>query len=175
MQRHYVDSKKFFQAVCDYKSKLRYCEGLKLEKPDMPNYLGLCFTQIAENYSHHRWFRSYPQSIREDMIQDAVYFCVKYIDSFNPEKSKNAFAYFTQVVYHAFRQRIERERKYLATKLKAIEHVEVFHMAADKQAHDDQDYGGESNIHYSDNAKKKRHEFIESYETRTAKKKKKDI
>ena len=39
---------------------------------------------------------------REDMISDGIENCVQYIHNFDPEKSKNPFAYFTQVIHYAF-------------------------------------------------------------------------
>ena len=44
-----------------------------------------------------------------------------YIDNFNPEKSNNPFAYFTQIIYYAFLRRIEKEKKVLYTKYKSTE------------------------------------------------------
>ena len=41
--------------------------------------------------------------------------------SFNPEKSKNPFAYFTQIIYYAFLRRISQEKKQLEIKNKILE------------------------------------------------------
>ena len=40
---------------------------------------------------------------------------------FNPEKSTNPFAYFTQIIYYAFLRRIMKEKKQLYVKYKATE------------------------------------------------------
>lgn len=50
---------------------------------------------------------------------DGVENCLKYIEKFDPEKSNNPFAYFTQVIWFAFLQRIAKEKKFLYTKLKS--------------------------------------------------------
>ena len=66
---------------------------------------------------------------KEDMISDGVENCVQYIDNFNPEKSKNPFAYFTQIIYYAFLRRIQKEKKQVDIKTKIIEksgHNELF-------------------------------------------------
>ena len=47
--------------------------------------------------------------------------CVQYIHNFNPEKSKNPFAYFTQIIHYAFLRRIQREKRQLDIKNKIVE------------------------------------------------------
>jgi hypothetical protein len=55
------------------------------------------------------------------MISDGIENCVNYLGNFNPEKSTNPFAYFTQIIYYAFLRRIQREKKQLYIKHKALE------------------------------------------------------
>ena len=67
---------------------------------------------------------------KEDMISDGVENCVQYIDNFDPAKSKNPFAYFTQIVYYAFLRRIAKEKRQMDIKDKIIEKSgfdQVFH------------------------------------------------
>ena len=45
------------------------------------------------------------------MISDGIENCISYCKNFNPEKSKNPFSYFTQIIYYAFLRRIEKEKK----------------------------------------------------------------
>ena len=54
------------------------------------------------------------------MISDGIENCVQYIHNFNPEKSKNPFAYFTQIIHYAFLRRIQKEKKQLEIKSKII-------------------------------------------------------
>ena len=58
---------------------------------------------------------------REDMICDGIENCVQYIENFNPEKSKNPFAYFTQIIHYAFLRRIQKEKKQMEIKNKILE------------------------------------------------------
>ena len=44
-------------------------------------------------------------------ISDGIENCISYCKNFNPEKSKNPFSYFTQIIYYAFLRRIEKEKK----------------------------------------------------------------
>ncbi len=58
---------------------------------------------------------------RDDMITDGIENCVQYIHNFDPEKSRNPFAYFTQIIHYAFLRRIQKEKKQLDIKNKIIE------------------------------------------------------
>ena len=58
---------------------------------------------------------------REDMISDGIENCVQYIKNFDPAKSSNPFAYFTQIIHYAFLRRIQKEKKQLDIKTKIIE------------------------------------------------------
>ena len=63
------------------------------------------------------------------MVCDGIENCVQYINNFNPEKSSNPFAYFTQIIHYAFLRRIQKEKKQLEIKTKIIEksgYSEVF-------------------------------------------------
>ena len=69
------------------------------------------------------------------MVCDGIENCVQYINNFNPEKSKNPFAYFTQIIHYAFLRRIQKEKKQLEIRQKIIErsgYDEVF--AADEMS-----------------------------------------
>ena len=55
------------------------------------------------------------------MSSDGIENCVPYIHNFDPEKSKNPFAYFTQIIHYAFLRRIQKEKKQLEIKTKIIE------------------------------------------------------
>jgi len=64
------------------------------------------------------------------MISDGIENCVQYIHNFDPEKSRNPFAYFTQIIHYAFLRRISREKRQLDIKNKILERTgydEVFH------------------------------------------------
>ena len=55
------------------------------------------------------------------MISDGIENCVQYIHNFDPERSQNPFAYFTQIIHYAFLRRIQKEKKQLDIKTKIIE------------------------------------------------------
>ena len=58
---------------------------------------------------------------KDDMVCDGIENCIQYVENFKPEKSKNPFAYFTQIVYYAFLRRIAKEKRQLDIKDKILE------------------------------------------------------
>jgi len=88
-------------------------------KPRITNYLGECFLKIATHLSFKPNFVNY--MFKDDMICDGIENCVQYIHNFNPEKSQNPFAYFTQIIHYAFLRRIQKEKKQLEIKNKILE------------------------------------------------------
>ena len=124
---HYVNNKEFLYAIVEYKAKVKEALEAGKPKPRITNYLGDCFLKIARHLSYKPNFVNY--MFREDMISDGIENCVQYIHNFDPEKSKNPFAYFTQIIHYAFLRRIQKEKKQLEIKTKIIEksgYSEVF-------------------------------------------------
>ena len=116
---HYVNNKEFLYAIVQYKADVRDAAAADEPKPRITNYLGECFLKIATHLSYKPNFVNY--MFREDMIGDGIENCVQYIHNFDPNKSNNPFAYFTQIIYYAFLRRIQREKKQLEIKTKIIE------------------------------------------------------
>ena len=102
-----------------YRNKCAIAKEKGIDPPLISNYLGDCFLKIATHLSYKPNFVNY--MFREDMIGDGIENCVQYIHNFNPEKSKNPFAYYTQIIYYAFLRRIQKEKKQLEIKTKIIE------------------------------------------------------
>ena len=116
---HYVDNKKFLEAMKEWKEKCKEAEETGEERPQITNYVGECFLKIANHLSFKPNFVNY--MFKEDMISDGIENCVQYIHNFNPEKSQNPFAYFTQIIHYAFLRRIQKEKKQLEIKNKILE------------------------------------------------------
>ena len=116
---HYVNNKEFLYAIVEYKAKVREAEEEGKPKPRITNYLGSCFLKIATHLSYKPNFVNY--MFKDDMVCDGIENCVQYINNFNPEKSSNPFAYFTQIIHYAFLRRIQKEKKQLEIKTKIIE------------------------------------------------------
>jgi len=116
---HYVNNKDFHDALIVYKRKVDSAKEKNLPKPRIPEYIGECFFKIATHLSYRPNFVNY--MFREDMISDGIENCVQYIHNFDPNKSSNPFAYFTQIIHYAFLRRIQKEKKQLEIKTKIIE------------------------------------------------------
>lgn len=124
---HYVNNKDFLEALIEYKKSVKDAQERGDPKPQITNYIGECFLKIATHLSFKPNFVNY--IFKDDMISDGIENCVQYIHNFNPEKSKNPFAYFTQIIHYAFLRRISREKRQLEIKNKILERTgyeEVF-------------------------------------------------
>ena len=116
---YYVNNKEFLEAITVYRNAVIKAREAEDPRPRVPNYIGECFLKIATHLSYKPNFVNY--MFREDMICDGIENCLQYIDNFNPEKSSNPFAYFTQIIYYAFLRRIQKEKKQMEIKNKILE------------------------------------------------------
>jgi len=138
---HYVDNKVFLQAMVEWKEKCKIAEEAEEQKPAVTNYIGECFLKIATHLSYRPNFINY--TYKDDMISDGIENCLQYASNFNPEKSKNPFAYFTQIIYYAFLRRIQKEKKQTHVKNKIVQ--ETDHQSWTTMTYDERSY----NIPYS--------------------------
>jgi len=120
---HYIDNKEFLRAISEYREKVLAAKEADEEKPRVTNYLGECMVKIANHLAYKSNFVNY--TFRDEMILDGIENCITYIDNFDPEKSKNPFAYFTQITYYAFLRRIQKEKKQMDTKNKYIQSLDI--------------------------------------------------
>ena len=116
---HYVNNKEFLAALEVYIAQVNRAKLNDKEPPQIPRYIGECFLKIANHLSYKPNFVNY--MFKDDMICDGIENCVQYINNFNPEKSTNPFAYFTQIIHYAFLRRIQKEKKQLEIRQKIIE------------------------------------------------------
>jgi len=133
-RNEYVNNKDFLAALIKYRDEVRAAEAEGKPRPRVPNYVGECIMKIATHLARKPNFINY--TFKDDMISDGIENCLQYIDNFNPDKSNNPFAYFTQIIWFAFLRRIQKEKKLLYVKYKMTENVNMMHMTADRQTHD---------------------------------------
>ena len=114
MTTHYVNNQDFLEALVKFKEA-----RVKDPEARVPEYIGQCLIDIARRFARSPNFANY--SYKEEMISDAVENCLMYITNFDPEKSKNPFAYFTQICFYAFIRRITSEKKQSYIKHKLIQ------------------------------------------------------
>lgn len=131
----YVNNKRMFEIIVEYRNSHTKAVNFLVEKglantseeaekmyehlPQVPDELAIKFLKIAQRYGNSPKFSQYPYL--DEMISDGVLHCIKYAHKFNPEVSKNPFAYFTTTVTRAFLQRIRKEKKLLYVKYKEID------------------------------------------------------
>lgn len=159
---HYVDNKKFLEALKDYRTQCEEAEQSGEPKPRIPEYIGQCFLLIAQRLTYRPNFMNY--TYKDDMISDGIENCLTYIDNFNPDKSNNPFAYFTQIIYYAYIRRIQKEKRQTYIKYKATEKANIFGELVSL----DSDFEGFDEIQYVSNGHME--EFIGEYEETKRKK-----
>ena len=120
---HYVDNKKFLEAMTEFKERCDKAKKRGRKTPPVTNYIGECFLKIANHLSYRPNFINY--TFRDDMISDGIENCLQYLSNFDPKKSKNPFAYFTQIIYYAFVRRIQKEKKQNYVKYKYLNHLDT--------------------------------------------------
>ena len=120
-KQHYVDNKLFFAEMQKWKEEINEQEQVDDLPPMVTEYMGDCFQKIATHLSYRPNFINY--TYREEMIGDGIENCIRYAKNFNPDKSKNPFAYFTQIIYYAFIRRITKEKKQTSIKQKIIDNT----------------------------------------------------
>jgi hypothetical protein len=159
--KQYVNNADFLKALIDYKEACLLSTKNKTTPPAIPNYIGECFMKIAEGLSHKPNFINY--TYRDEMMSDGIENCLMYFNNFDPTKSKNPFAYFTQIIYYAFLRRIQKEKKQQYVKYKATEQMGILDEFEMLELED----GTSIQFQLYDNIA----EFIETYEEAREKKK----
>lgn len=141
---HYVNNKEFLDALVEYRRIVKNAKELGQPQPRIPNYIGECFYKIATHLSFKPNFVNY--MFRDDMISDGIENSVQYILNFDPEKSQNPFAYFTQVIHYAFLRRIQKEKRQLEIKGKILERSGFDEVFTDDNTIDGNNYSDYNSI-----------------------------
>ena len=118
---NYVDNKKFYSSIVEFRREKQLAIENNTEEPRMPEYIGKCIYLIAKNLTNHRWFIGYTEVYKEEMVSDAIEKCILYFDKFDYEKWNNPFAYFSKVCYFTFQDRKKKERKEQYIKYKSFQ------------------------------------------------------
>lgn len=167
MATHYVDNKQLYACIVEYRQKVLDAKEKGIPRPIIPNYVGECILMIANRLSTKPNFINY--SYREEMISDGVENCICYIDNFDPLKSTNPFAYFTQIIYYAFLRRILKEKKQLYIKHKSFENSMIMNELMEQSEFDEKDFTPS----YVDLDNTNMFDFIKTFEDNLLTKKKK--
>lgn len=105
--------------MIQYKNSIEEAEKEGLPKPQVTRYIGESILLICNNLAKKPNFSGY--TYKQDMISDGIMDCIAAVDNFNPDKTNNPFAYFTQIAWNAFLRRIQKEKKQTYIKHKNYE------------------------------------------------------
>jgi len=166
-RNHYVNNKTLLEEMIKYRDKVIASKENGTKKPPIPNYVGQCLMLIANRLSNKPNFYSY--SYKEEMISDGIENCIMYIDNFDPEKSKNPFAYFTQIIHYAFIRRIQKEKKQQYIKIKNMQNQFIFSELIDSVEGHEADSGMPKSNFFDNEITS---EFVRAFESSLEKKKK---
>ena len=117
--KNYINNKTLYGAMIQYKNSLKEAEANDKPKPQVPNYIGQSILLICNNLAKKPNFSGY--TYKQEMISDGIIDCVSAVDNFDPDKTNNPFAYFTQIAWNAFIRRIHKEKKQTYIKHKNFE------------------------------------------------------
>ena len=169
-KQHYVDNSKLLEVMSEYREQYLIAKDNDIEPPVIPDYAGECFLKIAEKLSHRPNFINY--AFREEMVSDGIENCVMYANNFNPEKSQNTFAYFTQIIYYAFLRRIEKEKKQLYIKCKTMNEFDSLEENSDTSSMESEDFISTGASPLTADKRATIYDFIYAFEEKKRKKKK---
>lgn len=118
--RPYINGQDMYKALVKYYEDVDKASGKDVA---IPNYIGECIMKIAKNMSNKINFVMY--SFKEDLIGDAIEKMIEAVKfkKFDPTLSQNPFAYFSQVTWNCFLQRIQKEKIEAYVKHKNIENM----------------------------------------------------
>lgn len=117
---NYINNKTLYGSMIHYKNELKESrESRNILEPQVPKYIGESILLICNNLAKKPNFSGY--TYKTDMIADAIVDCIAAVDNFDPERTNNPFAYFTQIAWNAFIRRIQKEKKQTYIKHKNFE------------------------------------------------------
>lgn len=117
--KNYINNKTLYGAMIHYKNELKEAIDSDKEKPIVPKYIGESILKICNNLAKKPNFSGY--TYKQDMISDGIMDCISAVDNFDPDRTNNPFAYFTQIAWNAFLRRIQKEKKQTYIKHKNYE------------------------------------------------------
>lgn len=161
-KQNYVNNKDLLKSLIEYREACKEAEDSGEEIPRVPDYIGECIFMIANRLATKPNFSGY--SYKDDMISDGIENCLQYIQNFDPEKSNNPFAYFTQIIWFAFLRRIQKEKKQLYIRYKSSQ----------KMMSDVQMIEGSENIEFMQETPEYINDFIKEFEGKLTAKKRGD-
>lgn len=151
---HYVNNPDFLRHMKEHTEAAKAAKASGEPMPRVSDYIGECIVSISNKLVNRPNFTNYP--FREEMVSDGIENSLQYLNNFDPSKSSNPFAYFTQIIYFAFIRRIQKEKRQLYTK---------YRMIGESLLHDIHDIDNvHTNKYGSTQADQNMHEFVKNFE-----------
>lgn len=146
---YYVNNKDFYKSILEWRKKEEET-GIK----KIPDKIALSIMKICENLAKSGRFSGY--TWKSEMIADAILSCIQYCRNFDPTKSQNPFAFYTQIAYNAFVQRIKLEKQKIATQFEYTKQIEMLYDIASEYDDEDNRFENVNNKirNYTDNVTK---------------------
>ena len=157
--KHYINNRTLLEEMVKYKDAVNLAVANGTKKPQISRYIGESLMMICNKLSNKFNFINY--TYKDEMIADGIENCIAAVDNFDPAKSNNPFAYFTQIAWNAFVRRIQKEKKQTYIKHKNFEMSGIINELMDENA-----LANKHNDYSSD--------IIRNFEDKLAEKKKKD-
>lgn len=119
--KNYISNKELYEHIIKYKASLEYSIINNTSKPKVSDYIGQAIVLICENLAKKPNFVGYTSQWKQEMISDGMVDCIAAVDNFDPSKTTNPFAYFTQIAWNAYIRRIFKEKKQTYIKYKNLQ------------------------------------------------------
>jgi hypothetical protein len=117
--KNYINNKTLYTSMIEHRTKLKDAIDNNRTKPQVSNYIGQSILLICNNLAKKPNFSGY--TYKQEMISDGIIDCIAAVDNFDPDRTNNPFAYFTQIAWNAFIRRIHKEKKQTYIKHKNFE------------------------------------------------------
>lgn len=121
-KKHYVNNADFYDSLLKYREVLLDIEDEK-DYPKIPNYIAECIYEICKRIASKGNFKNY--TYIDEMISDGLENALASVNKFDPQKSNNPFAYFSQIIINAFIRRIKIEKKHSYIKHASLEKMGI--------------------------------------------------
>lgn len=106
----YIENDRLLEEFIVWRQAWKELSDMDLKRQPPPtDYMVKAFMEIPERFARTPKFNGY--TYKEDLVGQAIYAILRYFWKFDPEVSKNPFAFLTQIAYFTFIAEISKERK----------------------------------------------------------------
>jgi len=113
-KNYYFDKAAIYASLVKYRAVCAAAAAAGKDRPKVPNDIASAIVELSTSIARRANFINYP--FKDEMILDGIENGIRAVSSFDPEKSKNPFWYFSLSIMRAFIRRIYVEKKELYVK-----------------------------------------------------------